>query len=230
MEISTNLKLKKMQDLKENEWQVYGRCCPKPDPLKPDAPLEASEDGPITIEEEVSNLGFRRVERTPPDASKRTANESFGRAIEAQLAVNLIKVGFDNARHHFIGDDEKTHDDTKHLLSEILNLNYGITFDRTTVLKILSQPNCEGLRSYLCYRGVFENCKPHYSLVLVGVDKDGYDLSYYPLTNDVKAGTPIKTTSMVAEYGHPPDTGIDISFHGDVVINEHYFVLNYINS
>lgn len=72
------------------------------------------------------------------------------------------------------------------LAGKIMDLNYAMSLDRNVILKMLSQPGCEGLRFYLCARpdddtkDVVDTDPADFdiSLVIVGIDCEGYDLKY----------------------------------------------------
>jgi hypothetical protein len=150
-----------------------------------------------------------------------------GRAIDADLAVHFIQNFFDyytiNVREPRMKAFEasKAINDSaameklaaKDIHDKILDMTYGMTLERDLILKILSQPKCEGIRFYLCGR-IIEDDDIHLSLVTVGVDCDGYDLRYN-LTDTAKTGTATKdlsapaaqsitTQSLTGEYLTPP--------------------------
>jgi hypothetical protein len=60
----------------------------------------------------------------------------------------------------------------------------GVTFDKSQLLRIISQPRCEGVRFYHALRKG-SNGDMAATLVLVGVDKDGFDLNYNLKTNEL---------------------------------------------
>jgi hypothetical protein len=115
--------------------------------------------------------------------------------------------------------------------TNLYNLAYGVTFDKTIVLKILSQPNCEGLRSYLCARKLTDG-SIHYSLVMVGVDCNGFDLNYPPACHTPKQNknltlgdNTVVSESLVGEYGNPPGGSMMLKLNSDDPTNEHYYIL-----
>jgi hypothetical protein len=132
-----------------------------------------------------------------------------GIPVNADMAIHLIQ--------NFLGSNPFLNQ--KHLKSEkdvsklrdfiekaeeftdkLLQMAYGVTFDKDILLKILSQPGCQGLRLYFCER---RTIKPfHTSLVAIGVDKDLYDLNYQgeSFTEEM-----VPTKSLIGEYGYPPD-------------------------
>jgi len=194
---------------KKFTWQVHGVC-------KPKGKATATSDL-VHIQEQQSNLGWNDCPtRTAPPISTTPTQPIFGKPIDVNVAISLIEDSFKLAQKHLFGDGEH-----RDFTQEILKLSYGITFDKSIILKILSQPKCEGLRSYLCYR---DN---HYSLVMLGVDKDGYDLGYYRKPEGKKAAdSSVDNTGLLAEYGHPPGL---VNFENPNQIDDHYVVLKYCN-
>jgi|GEM_PF-3977510 len=202
---------------KPHPWKVFGYCFNK---AKADHP----KDHWITLPQQQSNLGMRTRTAKPVPPTSAIASENFGYPMNAKQAVyfigkaltatnELFDVLFKNKRSNSLTKDQNE------FLKAAIGLPYGITFDKSIILKILSQPNCEGVRSYLCKRD-----SGHISLVLVGVDIDGYDLNYYFESTKKNMDDPnIDDDSLCAEYGHPPDgmTYQEKSF------DEHYVLLNY---
>jgi hypothetical protein len=90
------------------------------------------------------------------------------------------------------------------ILGQLLIASFGMTFDRSILLKILSQPGCEGMRFYPCIKKV--EGKDYLSLVMVGVNKNGFDL-LYSKDNYSKVLHDQINLSLVCEYGHPPYPG-----------------------
>lgn len=106
----------------------------------------------------------------------------------------------------------------------------AITFDKSPLLKIISQPKCEGVRFYLCLtphkqkptpKDTHSDISPFapledgvLSLVLVGVDEKGHDLNYDGPINKNSQHPDLTTLadgSVLDEYGHPPGTGFTFS-------------------
>ena len=101
-------------------------------------------------------------------------------------------------------------------LINLLRNSCAITFDKSPLLKTLSQPRCEGIRFYLCLTDHYEGHESaaeeeheegekysgKLSLVTVGVDKDGKDLHYeYDPGKHISPEIPnIENRSMCLEY------------------------------
>ncbi len=117
----------------------------------------------------------------------------YGIAVNAPLGVSMIK-----ALWQKVNNEPDTNP-----LKALLSGSFAITFDKSVLLKTLSQPKCEGIRFYLCLKQSEKNpAEQLLSLVTVGVDEAGKDLLY-----EYQPGIPIKdipTRSLIAEYGHPP--------------------------
>ncbi|WP_074491209.1 hypothetical protein [Mucilaginibacter polytrichastri] len=200
--------------INNHSWQMQGRV------LKTDAP-GSFEEGTITIPEQTSNLGMRQRTKDPSRQNSTPQSNYFGVPVDTDLAVQLIKNGLIKNKmiaNRFLKDKAKNAE-LIHFVEEVVGLSYGITFDKTIILKILSQPKCEGLRAYLCARP--EEKQYHTSLVMLGVDADGYDLNY-EITSEEKASP---TSSLLVEYGYPPN-GTKFSGTEDDPIDEHYILLN----
>lgn len=127
----------------------------------------------------------------PRSVSMSEGDEPYGIPIDAPLAVSLIK-----ALHEKISSLPPESD-----FRQMMEGSFAITFDKNLLLKTISQPKCEGVRFYPCLKEGPEE-KDVLSLVTVGVDEDGNDL-LYEFQEDVSVED-IPTTSLLAEYGHPP--------------------------
>ncbi|MFC0515129.1 hypothetical protein ACFFGT_13000 [Mucilaginibacter angelicae] len=124
----------------------------------------------------------------------------IGRPITANLAVNFIHnlvdacntaIGPDNIDSLDLDGLKERYNAAKDFIVELRDMYYGVTVDKNFILKLLSQPQCEGLRGYLCYKN--EKDESHFSMVVVGVDANGYDLNYK--TPQVKYTEPAKPNS-----------------------------------
>jgi hypothetical protein len=214
------------------QWEVYGRCY--------DASMdnEYCEDS-ITLPEQISNL---HMGQKPPKIQRRTSTtaDDFGKPIDANLAVHLIKRSYgavneildnvDLLKSLTHSEKDLSKDEKDKIKQEMLNMMYGVTFDKTVILKILSQPNCEGIRSYFCKRK-----DGHLSIALIGVDGCGFDLNYDPNAPKVVAKTagPPPNNSLIIEYGYPPSGPgiVDQEMeNGKTKFDSHYVLLNYINT
>jgi len=140
---------------------------------------------------------------------------------------------------------KEQHKKSRRLIKKLVKITYGVAFDRDIMLKILSQPTCEGLRAYLCGRDI--NGQMHLSMVMVGVDAQGFDLHYnapdlettmrkLKSATTLSESTPLITRSLTAEYGSPPppsETGAD-HVHIDELekklIDERYVLLRMANA
>jgi hypothetical protein len=221
----------KKSDPGPQQWEVYGRC------YDSTMPNEYCEDS-ILLPEQTSNLHMGPKPFKKP--TSRTDSEEFGKPVDADLAVHLIKRSYgtvtgilDNDRllkSLVESEEELSKDDIDKIKNAVINILYGVTFDKTVILKILSQPNCEGIRSYFCARK-----DGHLSLVLVGVDACGFDLNYEPkyALNEPGASDPPPNNSLIVEYGYPPGgSGVidNESRGGQTKFDPHYVLLNYINT
>ena len=105
-------------------------------------------------------------------------------------------------------------------LVELLRYSAGITASRSMLLKILSQPECSGVRFYLALKDREKadadrkaaRFQRKFSPVMVGVDKKGTDLNYtYDTKYADKDNIPnIETRSLSGEY--PGTSGLITPF------------------
>jgi hypothetical protein len=109
----------------------------------------------------------------------------LGRPIDTNLAVNLISDFYERVNDAYgptdlggLAAEEilNLYNNARTFLNCLVNLDYGMTIDKNFALKLLSQPKCEGLRVYLCFKN--DDSEAPISLVTVGVDSDGFDLKY----------------------------------------------------
>jgi hypothetical protein len=197
-----NQKKAKGPDVK---WSVAANCF---DPANPDSPI-------------LKDLAIPSNERS---VTMIGSTVHSGMPVDANLAVHFIKNLLDNYQIHVQNHNanfERFVEDTnfeglrdlyktsKKIGDSVVKVSYGITFDKDMILKIISQPKCEGLRSYLCARPIPPDGELHLSLAIVGVDKDGVDL-HYNLRETAKpselmlGADNVITQSLTVEYGTPP--------------------------
>lgn len=158
-----------------------------------------------------------------------------GTPIDTALAVHFIvnfhdkikifqetQAGLHNAMHVDSESFDKAealrlhqvhHEQTNELVGQFMKIAYGITFDKSLILRIFSQPKCEAIRCYFCAK---ENTNPDLqqpyvlSIVVTGVDGSGNELTpiqppdelFKPLDG---GGTGGDDGSLTGEYGSPPD-------------------------
>lgn len=180
-------------------------------------------------------MGSLQVPSNGPSVMMPGSKVHSGMPIDANLAVHFIQNFFS---HYEIILHQHTqnlksivekndfnglldlHKKTKEMHDSIVNMTYGMTLDKDLILKIISQPMCQGLRFYLCARNLGNN-EMHLSLVTVGVDQDGFDLHYNQgntITPKVigKGVNEITTQSLTAEYLTPPPYGATVN-SGNIV-------------
>lgn len=170
----------------QKKWKTQGR---KYDP----SAGTRYKDDEIDIEEESRSVNM-------------SGTLPYGIPIDANLAVYLIS----ELRREL---NSGTRDFT--WIKDLLEKSGGITFDKNIVLKIISQPHCEGVRLYPALKN--HEGADFLSLVIVGVDSVGTDLHYGDPKQDRVSLGAYDTKSLSGEYGHPPGEGFKS--------NENKFVL-----
>jgi len=103
-------------------------------------------------------------------------------------------------------------------IAELLDRSFAITMEKSVILKTLSQPECEGIRFYLCMKDPKSTEKGKeavdkkgndlrgiLTLLTVGVNKEGHDLhfEYYPDKHEIdkfREIPEIETSSLCTEY------------------------------
>ncbi len=202
--------------LKET-WIAHGTCKPKPN--------EKLAKDVIPVMEFPYSTQLQKDD--PP----------YGRPIDAPTAVDMItnfwkrikremphtwadfSLNFDTNFENFLSSKTEHKDkDARikeaelalHWLFKFLSCSFAMTFDKSILLKILSQPQCEGVRFYMCSKSNLNQGSGELdqimSLVLVGVDAKSQDLFYdAPDNNWVESQVnSVPTVSLLGEYGHPP--------------------------
>lgn len=208
-----------IKSTKQKTWRVHGRCLKSPK-------TGTFKNADIKLPEYDS--GLRMGARTNEARNPASASDTFGIPIDSKLAINLIRRALSKGEGLLENLKNNSFDRMSiDLLKQIVDLNYGITFDKTVMLKILSQPNCAGLRAYLCARDVknetTKKIEPHLSLVMVGVDVNGYDLNYS--FNNIKSDD-VPNESLLVEYGYPPGGAAPL-LNKDGEVDEHYVLLKF---
>ncbi|WP_428328736.1 hypothetical protein [Mucilaginibacter sp.] len=205
-----------MTNQTNTNWSIKGK---KFNPNDPDNPTPGMD---LTIPE------------TNPCIVMPDHSGAFGTPIDADLAVRFIYnfyMKFSTIFHPSHAEDFKESLDklstdelkdialkAKEFHQDVVNLNYGMTLDKNIASKILSQPGCEGLRFYLCAKA-----DENVSLVVLGVDCEGFDLNYKTGSNTIysendnndgvlpqKPGArtlqSVAMNSLIGEYVTPPYT------------------------
>jgi hypothetical protein len=202
-----------MKPPKPNSWTTIGNCYNK---KKPQTPKTGAT---IVIPEPGTDINMTVHHRNGAGQQASVPVPTYGLPIDANLAIYLLQNAISNSdafldvvTNRFIDfSTNKIKLNSRTLgIDDTLNLTYGVTFDKSIILKVLSQPGCEGIRCYLCAR---PGNPKHTSILIIGVDADGYDLNYKGYKNS-KPGDLLKpdsdsddvdTCSLIAEYGYPPD-------------------------
>ena len=206
-----------------SSWKVQGR---KFDSDNPDEPCDDQE---LTIPQTKLCVQLPGYEDMP-----------LGRHIDANLAVHFISNFLKHIKTIYYPDpspefqeflnDPKNEEfnsfvtKTRDFHRRVLELNYGMSIDKNILLKVLSQPDCEGVRFYLCFKPNDDPKKQKISLVMVGIDCEGRDLNYtftsdtvtyykgneqgviVPAKAGKKAIKNVVTQSSTGEYVTPPYT------------------------
>lgn len=178
---------KKEESLKKDEcshrWTAKGR---KHNPTSG----ETKDDQDIEILEE-----SRSVDMDPDDGKGNKEKKSYGIPVDANEAIKLMKdliVELNNRA--------KKENEDFIWIKNLIEKGPGVTFDKNILLKMISQPRCEGIRFYPALKS--KGKEFFLSLVIVGVNSEGYDLHYNE--GDKKIMDAYITKSLTGEYGHPP--------------------------
>jgi hypothetical protein len=181
------------------------------------------DDQPIPINEN-ENIGNSSA-NTP------MGNRPFGKPVDANAVIYLMADFMYNLKKYSginILTDEDSLDEKdevkknfKKWIINLINVSFGMTFNKNIILKIISQPCCEYLRMYLCTKSMDVkdglNREQFLSLALVGVDRNFCDLHYDHIEvkgfdkDDQSNDLSIDTMSLSGEYGHPPTLAADFS-------------------
>ena len=202
------------KDQMKKRWTAYGRNLVQTSngSMHP----SADADNPLDIFEELQNIKMGDGTKGP-----------YGIPISTGVAVTLIKnmlEAIKSSGHDifgFTGDEDSKND----ILGKLILNSMGVTFDKSQLLRIISQPRCEGVRFYHAVRKD-EQGKGSATLVLVGVDKDGYDLNYNLKTpQTIQAKQNDTCESLVDDWGHPPGGNLIETLAKDKAENERYVLL-----
>ncbi len=177
----------------------------------------------ISINDGVSGPEPINIKEEPFSVKMNEGDEPYGQPIDANLAIHLIQRLLEKLEASgFLSYSELSSnkgannklpvtgcEDLLKWFKDLLIFSMGITFDKNILLKLISQPKCEGVRYYLCLKqsNIDKEPKDVLSLVLVGVDSEGCDL-HYEISKSAVDVFAVSTESLTAEYGHPPGTGI----------------------
>jgi hypothetical protein len=185
----------------KRRWTAYGRHLVKNlhGTLEPTTETE----NPLDIREELNNIKMGDGTKGP-----------FGIPISTGVAVTLIKnmlEALEKAGHGLFGliDKKDNKDSGSDIIKQLILNSMGVTFDKSQILRIISQPKCEGVRFYHALRKNKKGEDDSVTLVLVGVDKNGFDLNYKGKKFNSRTGRQNNTCeSLVDDWGHPPGSGI----------------------
>ena len=204
--------MKSNQNSPKKRWTAYGKIIEEDGGMnRPSLKAEY----PLDIHEELQNINMGDGTVDP-----------FGIPISTGLAVMLIKNMLDElnkSEHGFLTQFREGEQD---VIRELLLNSMGITFDKSQLLRIISQPKCEGVRFYHALRKNNEGESDSTTLVCVGVDKDGYDLNYKKDSVEEQQSISVREKktceSLVDDWGHPPGSGGFISPLADKLSNPRY--------
>lgn len=185
----------------QRRWTAYGRKLENDG--KGNVKPSVSTENPFDIAEEVNNIHMGDGTKGP-----------FGIPISTGLAVHLIKnmlEVLDKSGHGFFSQffnaSEKESKESE-IITQLLLNSMGVTFDKSQLLRIISQPGCEGVRFYHAVRKNEAGDSDSATLVCVGVDKNGYDLNYNSSTpQEISVRQNDTCESLVDDWGHPPGGG-----------------------
>lgn len=194
------------------KWTVYGRSL-EWDSSTSNRPTVKPEQ-PLTITEDATTLRIPKTEGP------------YGEPISTGLAVHLIGNMLDvvntyttvlkNLESFIPKFTEKDLDKfvfspdimvaTLQSIQELIKKSMAITFDKSQILRLISQPGCEGIRFYQAIRKDKESGKDVMTLVCVGLHANAHDLNY---SMDKSIPNSDNTCeSLVLDWAHPPGSTI----------------------
>ncbi|RYE56596.1 MAG: hypothetical protein EOP48_07645 [Sphingobacteriales bacterium] len=177
---------------------------------------------------DTSRLQFIEIKESDQVVGQGRGHDPYGIAIDAPLAVQLIRDLWKRVHEERVNqiaadmnflindipfDDEKAKGikisiqklatKAQTWLDNLLHCSFALTIDKGLLLKMLSQPGCEGVRLYLCLNKESEHSN-HLSIVSVGVDIDAKDLnySYDPANHNLDSITFMENESFTDEYAY----------------------------
>ena len=201
------------QESHKKRWTAYGFKLEK-DSQGAKKPSSTSEH-PLDIQEELHNINMGDLTKGP-----------YGIPISTGVAVMLIKNMLDELSKNGFGYSKEGFNDAfrNSVIGKLLLNSLGVTFDKSQLLRIISQPQCEGVRFYHAIRKNDKGESESATLVCVGVDKNGYDLNYFDEVNQKYKVNKVDDTceSLVDDWGHPPTFAKSIDFIEDKIKNPRY--------
>jgi hypothetical protein len=181
---------------------------------------------------------FEKARSFEMDSDKQQQDIPFGLPITAKHSIELISrfhemlakpalerfltgkyISFEDMKKRMKYTDKDIERSYNDLVS-LLRKSCAATIDKSILLKTISQPECEGVRFYLCKAR--KNRKDFISLVTVGVNREGKDHLYDYIPDKLNG---IETKSLTSEYAHPPDDGDGKDLKE--VFPDQYVLLNY---
>lgn len=199
---------------KKRRWTVYGRVFNRP--VGSVDPPTIEPEKPLTIEEDATTLIIPNSEGP------------YGEPLSTGVAVHLIRNMYDIVKESNkvidkiqdkLSPNKKDDDplgffltpeelETLEFLKKLIRDSMAITFDKSQILRLISQPGCEGIRFYQALRVV--NDKKVMTLVAVGLNRHACDLNYATTNDDgsfaYKPNDHSDDTcqSLVLDWAHPP--------------------------
>jgi hypothetical protein len=188
---------------------VYGK---KVEKIKGEYSVSESNDHQLDINEVATTIRM-------PD----TTVGPYGVPISTGAAVLLIKNYKEVLKEEKI--DFTSESANKSRIEDLLVTLQGITFDKSQILRIISQPGCEGMRFYPAVRKNSSGDFDSFTLVCVGVNENGFDLNYeeYKKENVFTKGAD-SCESIVDDWGHPPTISKDKLLSAKMG-DEHYVLM-----
>lgn len=200
---------------KKRRWTVYGRVFNRP--VGSVDPPTIEPEKPLTIEEDATTLIIPNSEGP------------YGEPLSTGVAVHLIRNMYDivkksvqiidsfllnrkegNAIDVLLTPDKIA---TLEFLKKLIRDSMAITFDKSQILRLISQPGCEGIRFYQALRVV--NDQKVMTLVAVGLNRNACDLNYATREQDGRVSNSTITcsdhtcNSLLLDWAHPPGGTID---------------------
>jgi hypothetical protein len=219
-----------MSKSKIKRWTVSGKIYDKKTGGSTEQTITFEENSPLNASIPVNaplavSLMKQLIELIPPDVLYPISGKSISQQLRDLFPPPAAGVGGDEksdisqSLQMKIAVIANKIQELENLADLLLRNSLAITADKGTLMKALSQPDCEGLRFYQCVSGDSTAEPKKLSLVILAVDRESSDLGYEFEPSIKKDIDKIGTKSFSAEYNktsgpldffHLDDTNLEL--------------------